>query len=140
MEPTARNIFSAVHEGKWLSIEYRNKKEEITKYWIAVHGIDPKKKTLEVEGFHLTWFTVDKFPCIYVDSILSSSVVDGSYYEADPLLVQDINENPEKYRNLFASPVNLKILDYLTDCSRLDTTLSKRLFAHSPSGWGMFKQ
>ncbi len=121
MEQTARNIFRAVHEGKWLSIEYRNKKDEITKYWIAVHGIDPKNKTLEVEGFHLTLFTTDKFPYIYVDSILSSSVVDGSYYEGNPHLVRDISENPEKYRNLFASSVNLKILDYLTDCSRLDT-------------------
>lgn len=121
MDQTARNIFRAVHEGKWLSIEYRNKKDEITKYWIAIHGIDPKNKTLKVEGFHLTLFTADQFPCIYVDSILSSSVVDGSYYETNPLLIQDINENPEKYRPLFASSVNLKILDYLMDCNRLDT-------------------
>lgn len=28
MEQTARNIFRAVHEGKWLSIEYRNKKKK----------------------------------------------------------------------------------------------------------------
>ena len=28
-----RNIFRAIHERKWLSIEYKNGKEEITKYF-----------------------------------------------------------------------------------------------------------
>ena len=32
MNTVCRDIFKAVHEGKWLSIEYRNGQEEVTKY------------------------------------------------------------------------------------------------------------
>lgn len=39
-----RNIFWAIHERKWLSIEYKNGKEEITKYWIGIIDINPVKK------------------------------------------------------------------------------------------------
>ena len=39
-----RNIFRAIHERKWLSIEYKNGKEEITKYWIGIIDINPVKK------------------------------------------------------------------------------------------------
>ena len=28
-----REIFKAIHEGRWLSIEYQNKENKITKYW-----------------------------------------------------------------------------------------------------------
>ena len=31
-----RDIFRAIHEGRWISIEYRNKAGQLTKYWIAV--------------------------------------------------------------------------------------------------------
>lgn len=37
-------------------------------------------------------------------------------------LVHDIHENPHKYKPLFDQVANLKILDYLEDCSRMDTT------------------
>ena len=121
MDHTSRNIFKAIHEGKWLSIEYRNKKDEITKYWVAILNINLSRRSLHVEGFHLSKFTVDDYPCIYIDSILTSAVVEGSYYEPPVNLLTDIDENPEKYEGLFHSPVNLKILNYLTDCNRLDT-------------------
>lgn len=32
MNSTYHDIFRAIHEGKWLKIEYRNKGEQITKY------------------------------------------------------------------------------------------------------------
>lgn len=121
MNKTAQNIFKAVHEGKWLSIEYKNKKDEITNYWIAIHGIDVKRKALRVEGFHLTMHTIREYDCIYLDSILSSSVVEASTYKIEQRLVEDIERNPEKYEPLFGQAVNLKILNYLIDCSRLDT-------------------
>ena len=34
-----RDIFKAIHEGKWLSIEYRNKQGSPTKHWIGVYDI-----------------------------------------------------------------------------------------------------
>ena len=45
-----RNIFRAIHERKWLSIEYKNGKEEITKYWIGIIDINPVKKNDEGHG------------------------------------------------------------------------------------------
>ena len=101
MDHTSRNIFKAIHEGKWLSIEYRNKKDEVTKYWVAILNINISRRSLHVEGFHLSKFTVDDYPCIYIDSILTSAVVEGSYYEPPAGLLADIDENPEKYEGLF---------------------------------------
>ena len=48
MNTVCRDIFRAVHEGKWLSIEYKNGKNEITKYWIGIISINPIKKSMEV--------------------------------------------------------------------------------------------
>ena len=101
MNKTAQNIFQAVHEGKWLSIEYKNKKDEMTSYWIAIHGIDVKRRALRVEGFHLTMHTVQEYDCIYLDSIQSSSVVQASTYAIEQRLVEDIAKHPEKYEPLF---------------------------------------
>lgn len=35
MNEVFRDIFRAIHEGKWISIEYHNKQEQNTKYWIG---------------------------------------------------------------------------------------------------------
>ena len=34
MNTVCRDIFKAIHEGKWISIEYKNKNGEQTRYWI----------------------------------------------------------------------------------------------------------
>lgn len=117
---TAQNIFKAIHEGKWLSIEYKNREENITRYWIAIRQIDVRFRSLRVEGLHLGDHTVASL-YIYVDSILSSAIVEGSYYEVQRALVADLDEHPEKYEPLFGRTANLKILNYLIDCNRLDT-------------------
>lgn len=117
---TSQNIFKAIHENKWLSIEYRNKEQKITKYWIAIQNINMRLRSLRVEGFHLGDYTIQILN-IYIDSILSSAIVEGSYYEGNPWLLEDIDAHPEKYESLFGRTANLKILNYLIDCNRLDT-------------------
>lgn len=52
----------------------------------------------------------------------SSSVIDGSYFKTDIRLKNDIQQNPIKYQSLFHHAANLKILNYLVDCNKLDTT------------------
>lgn len=121
MDQIARSIFKAIHEGKWLSIEYRNQEDEISKYWIAIHAINVKKRTLSVDSFHLTLHTTIKLNHIYIEAILSAAVVEASSCDINPLLVEDINTHPEKYESLFGHAINLKILNYLAHCSRLDT-------------------
>ena len=83
--------------------------------------INPIEKSMKVEGLHLAKYTTQELK-IYVDSILSSSVIDGSYFKTDVRLKNDIQENPFKYQSLFHHASNLKILNYLADCNKLDNT------------------
>lgn len=122
MNTIFRDIFRAIHEGKWLSIEYRNKENQITKYWIGIRTLDVRSRTLAVDGLHLGQYTVETYPRIKIDSILSSRVVEGSYCPVNTKLVQDIYLNPHKYTSLFDNTANMKILNYLEMCNRMDTT------------------
>lgn len=128
MNTICRDIFRAIHEEKWISIEYKNGQDEVTKYWIGIISIDPAARTMCVEGLHLAWYTTKKLK-IYVDSVLSSSVIDGSYFHTDEKLIDDIRKNPLIYRSLFQNTVNLKVLAYLADCNKLDTTPYKTEYA-----------
>ena len=53
MNQICRDIFRAIHEGKWLKIEYRNKADQVTKYWIGIRDLDPRSRTMKVDGLHL---------------------------------------------------------------------------------------
>ena len=57
MNTICRDIFRAIHERKWLSIEYKNGKDEVTKYWIGIMEIDPIRKSMHVMGLHLGQYT-----------------------------------------------------------------------------------
>ena len=122
MNAVYRDIFRAIHEGKWLSIEYQNKEGKVTRYWIGIRDLDVRRRTLSVDGLHLGQYTVDFFRKIMIDSIRSSQVVEGSYCPVNEELVQDIYLNPHKYKPLFDNTANLKILNYLEMCNRMDTT------------------
>lgn len=122
MNTVCRDIFKAIHEGKWISIEYKNKNGEQTRYWIGINDINLKDRSLSVAGLHLSKHTLGDFPRIYIDSILTSDVVEGSFHPVNQRLVEDIHLNPAKYKELFHHAANMKILNYLADCSRLDST------------------
>jgi len=121
MNGVCKQIFRAIHEGKWLSIEYRNKDDKVTKYWIGIKDIDLKYKRLIVDGLHLGELTIAELK-IYIDSIQQASIVEGSYCPVNQDLVRDIMLNPNKYAGLFEQIPNLKILNYLSDCNKLDAT------------------
>lgn len=104
MDRIAQNIFKAIHEGKWLSIEYKNQRDQITNYWIAIHGINVRKRSLSVEGFHLMLHTVERYDFIYMDSILSAAVVEASTYKIEERLVEDIERNPENTNRSLGRP------------------------------------
>ena len=57
MDSICKDIFRSIHEGCWIYVEYKNKSEECTKYWIAVRNINLQKKSLEATGLHLGDFT-----------------------------------------------------------------------------------
>ena len=122
MNSICRDIFKAIHEGKWLEIEYQNKRGEETRYWIGIKDINVVNKSLDVEAMHLGLYSVGHFSCIFIDSILSSKIIDSSYFAINQNLINDIQFNPQKYKVLFENSVNLKVLNYLEMCNKLDTT------------------
>lgn len=77
MNKIYHDIFKAIHEGKWLKIEYRNKGEEITKFWIGIRDLDILNRKLIVDGLHLGHYTLGEEYRLSLDSILSSQVVEG---------------------------------------------------------------
>lgn len=121
MKNVCREILRAIHDGKLLSIEYKNKNAENTRYWIGIKNIDAKRNTLIVDGMHLTQHTIKELT-VYVDSITSAAVIEGSLYPVNQRLIVDIALHPHKYDALFSNVVNIKILNYLADCNRLDCT------------------
>jgi len=123
-----RNIFRAIHEGKWLSIEYKNKSEQITKYWIGIEELNAKRRTMRVEGLHLGLYSNTRLDTIFIDSIQSSQIVEGTYFPVNQKLVGDIYLYPEQYRSLFDNAANLRILNYLEDCNRMDVAPYKTDF------------
>ena len=123
-----RDIFRSIHEQKWLSVEYRNAQGETTRYWMAVRGIDPKRRLLDVRGMHLGTFELADLT-VRLDSILSSSVVDESYFPTPKSLISDIEDNEGRYASVFGTVANLKVLDYLADCTKLNTVPYTKDFA-----------
>lgn len=115
-----RDIFRAIHEGKWLAIEYRNQADQITKYWIGIHNLNVAKRTLSVEGLHLGKYSTQTLDRIFIDSIQSTKIIEGSYCPVNQTLVEDIYLNPHKYKVFFDNIANLKILNYLEMCNRMD--------------------
>ena len=49
-------------------------------------------------------------------------MIKGSYCPVNEWLVKDISLHPQKYSEFFGSVANLKILNYLSDCNKMDTT------------------
>lgn len=97
MTSVCRDIFKAIHEEKWMAIEYHNKKQDTTKYWIGIKAIYIQERKLMVDGLHLGMLSLKKFP-IHIDAIRSSTVLDGTYYETEQNLRDDLSRNPEKYK------------------------------------------
>lgn len=129
MTTVCRDIFRAIHEGKWLSIEYHNKEDQITKYWIGIRSLDVRRRILDVDGLHLGQYKVKHFESgIKIDSIRSSRIMEGTFCPVNEDLVRDIYLNPHKYYTLFDNTANLKILTYLEMCNRLDSVPYKSDF------------
>lgn len=122
MKKIQQDIFRAIHEGKWLKIEYKNKKGQITKYWIGIKNLNVAKKALSVEGMHIERCEFDEYDTIYIDSIISTTIIEGSYCPVNQILVKDIAFNPHKFKTIFDNIANIKILNYLEICNRMDTT------------------
>lgn len=123
MNRVAKAIFRAIHEGKWLQIEYLNQFGQVTKYWIGIKDLNPKteERSLSVDALHMVQGSIGSFKKIFINSIQTAEVIEGSYQEKNQRLIQDIKYNGKNYEAIFGNVANLKILNYLAECNRLDT-------------------
>ena len=120
MGSVSRDIFKSIHEQKWLSVEYRNKQDQVTRYWIGINELSPQTRIIQADGLHLGTYG-QRTLTLHMDSIISSALVEGSYHATPPQLLKAIEEN-ERYEEVFGSVPNLKVLDYLYDCAKLNNT------------------
>ena len=117
----SRDIFKAIHEGKWVAVEYRNKQQNVTKYWIGIKNINPYKKMLIVDGLNVATSEMKELN-MYFDSIIDANLIEGSFYEINSKLLEDIEEYSSRYSFVFNNVTNLKLLDYYSECNKLDNT------------------
>ena len=117
----SRDIFKALHEGKWVAVEYRNKQQNVTKYWIGIKNINPYKKMLIVDGLNVATSEMKELN-MYFDSIIDANLIEGSFYEINSKLLEDIEEHSSRYSFVFNNVTNLKLLDYYSECNKLDNT------------------
>ena len=69
-----------------------NERKEITKYWIGIISLNPLDRYMYVEGLHLRKY-ITKQLHVKIDSIQSSHVIEGSYFEPNRKLIDDIAQN-----------------------------------------------
>jgi hypothetical protein len=110
MLKTGRELYKAIHEGKWLTVVYKNRDQETTRYWIAVKDLDPLNGKISVNGFHVTKHSIMDMT-MYFHRIQSAAVLDGTVCDINEKLVEDIRLFPEKYASFFESKVNLGVFD-----------------------------
>lgn len=117
----SRDIFKAIHEGKWIAVEYRNKQQNVTKYWIGIKNINPYKKLLVVDGLNVATSEMKELN-LYYDSIIDANLIEGSFCKINSKLLEDIEEHSSRYSFIFNNVTNLKLLDYYSECNKLDNT------------------
>lgn len=117
----SRDIFKAIHEGKWIAVEYRNKQQNVTKYWIGIKNINPYKKLLIVDGLNVATSEMKELN-LYYDSIIDANLIEGSFCKINTKLLEDIEEHALRYSFIFNNVTNLKLLDYYSECNKLDNT------------------
>ena len=86
MATVLRDIFRAIHEKKWLSVEYANAQGEITRYWCGIVSLDPLARRLEVDGLHLKTHVMKRLT-LRLDAIREATVIDSSYHTTSPALI-----------------------------------------------------
>lgn len=122
MKDVGRAILKGVYQNLWIKIRYKNKSDEITHYMIGINKIDPVKKLIFCDAFNLKYGTDVKELVILFDSILSASICENTYHLTPTELIEKIEAEKEEFVFLNIMETNEDILDYYSDCFKLDTT------------------
>lgn len=124
MKSINRELSNSIKESKWCSIEYQNKNDERTNYWIYILDVNPKERTFHVQMYnHAKGENVLNAKISY-DKILSAQMLDFTC-GAETLLDEKIRSHVEDYHWLEYEKFNKNILSYLLECNRLDENPSE---------------
>ncbi|HBA93795.1 MAG TPA: hypothetical protein DCZ02_04185, partial [Ruminococcaceae bacterium] len=87
----------------------------------GIKNINPFKKRLVVDGLNVATSEMTELN-LYFDSIINTNLIEGSFYQINPDLLLDIEEHASRYSFIFHNVTNLKLLDYYSECNKLDNT------------------
>lgn len=110
------SIGEAIREGKYLSITYKNKQEEVKSFWISILDITSNDKIV-VDMFNRMKDEPLFKRTISISSIQSAELLKFSHYEVPVQLLQKINEDESLQVYEFDRYDN-SILNYYLECNR----------------------
>jgi len=119
-------IGKSIREGKYLNITYKNKKEEVTIFWICILDINANDE-LYVNMFNVTKDEPKLNSKIFLSSIQKAEILKFSHYDVSNELISKIEEdgslqiyNFDRYDN--------NVLNYYLECYKAnqDPFLHKR--------------
>jgi len=113
-------ISESIKSGKWIDISYKNKKNEITYYWIAIKDIDLKNKILYTYIFNdkKSYNTLEA--SIKVENIQTAKILEFTTYDVPTKLIDKIEQNRESAKWLKYETFNNNILKYFIKCNELE--------------------
>jgi hypothetical protein len=130
-----RDIFRAIHEGRWLAIYYCNIDDEFKDFWIGINDLDASGEKLRVDGIQPSMTkpkAIEYEHPISIKKILSTEVIEGTFHPVNSELIDDIAANPAKYSLIFKDTANMKILSYLEHCNKIDQKLYETNYIEIP--------
>ncbi|VEU79910.1 AAA domain-containing protein [Haploplasma axanthum] len=113
-------ISKAIKNRNWISIEYLNKKDEITNYWIAINDIDIENKGFRVSTFNVALMTENNDSIldtwISFDKIQNALLVENTKYDQPNGLIDKIESNLDRLEWLEYDTYSNGIIDYVYEC------------------------
>lgn len=101
-------ISKAIKSQNWLAIEYLNKNDEITNYWIAINDIDIESKTFSVNTFNHALMTKDN------DSVLNTHIKFEQIKSAVPLTNTKYDQPVNLINKIESNLIKLLVLDMIS--------------------------
>ncbi len=108
----------AIRGGKYLSITYKNKKEEVTSYWIKVLDINANDEII-VDMFNITKDDPLRNKKIFISSIQSAEILKFSHYDVSEKLIRKIEED-ESLQVFHFHRFDNRLLSYYLECYRVN--------------------
>ncbi len=115
----------AINQNLWVKIKYKNKDGQETSFMIGPKDINPNTRFITVDSFNISYSVDVSERNILFNSILSAEAMEGTYHKTPDALINKIASNPEYYSFLLYEVSDEKVLDYYTECFKLDNVSYK---------------